>query len=318
VANFSASPLSGTAPLTVQFTDTSTWSPTSWSWSFGDGGTSSLQNPSHEYTAAGTYDVNLTATNAVGSNTMVKAGYMTVTAPQTTFYVYAEGSGLYPPGYDRLPQGNTTPREIYDFLNGKSGAASVNPNIHWIGRGLYLDTDSSESHWNNSEQASSYADNAEFSVFVGHGWNNRIIFGTPNTDTDLYREYMKFGGNRAKWVTFFSCDVLNQSTNTNWKSVFNGVHIVNGFDTDGLLYEGQGTTYVEMLTGDGGGYDRMKIRDAWKYMLQETINKPYVSGAYMWADPCEDDYLPGFGDYCSVATKEVSGIHYGNFTCLMS
>ena len=51
VANFNASPTSGNAPLPIQFTDNSTGSPTSWSWTFGDGGTSTAQNPSHTYTS---------------------------------------------------------------------------------------------------------------------------------------------------------------------------------------------------------------------------------------------------------------------------
>ena len=56
VAGFSASPTSGQVPLAVQFTDTSAGSPTSWSWDFGDGSAASTQqNPSHTYTAAGTY-----------------------------------------------------------------------------------------------------------------------------------------------------------------------------------------------------------------------------------------------------------------------
>src|SRR4029079_19589369 len=62
-AAFTASPTSGTAPLSVQFTDTSTGSPTSWAWDFGDGGTSTQQSPSHTFTAAGNYTVQLTATN---------------------------------------------------------------------------------------------------------------------------------------------------------------------------------------------------------------------------------------------------------------
>jgi len=78
VAAFSGTPTSGTAPLTVQFTDSSTGSPTSWSWSFGDGGTSTLQNPSYTYTTNGTYAVTLTATNAAGSNADTQAGYITV------------------------------------------------------------------------------------------------------------------------------------------------------------------------------------------------------------------------------------------------
>ena len=52
----------------VDFTDQSTNTPTSWAWTFGDGGTSTSQNPSHVYTANNTYNVCLTATNGAGGN----------------------------------------------------------------------------------------------------------------------------------------------------------------------------------------------------------------------------------------------------------
>jgi hypothetical protein len=55
VAQFVATPTTGVAPLAVVFADQSTNSPTSWSWTFGDGGTSALQRPSHTYAAVGTY-----------------------------------------------------------------------------------------------------------------------------------------------------------------------------------------------------------------------------------------------------------------------
>lgn len=53
------------------FTDTSTNTPTSWDWTFGDGGTSTLQNPTHTYANPGYYTVTLTATNAGGSSSPV-------------------------------------------------------------------------------------------------------------------------------------------------------------------------------------------------------------------------------------------------------
>ncbi len=65
-AHFTATRTAGYYPLTVGFADTSTGMPTSWSWTFGDGGISTLQDPSHTYTAAGTYTVNLTVRNATG------------------------------------------------------------------------------------------------------------------------------------------------------------------------------------------------------------------------------------------------------------
>jgi PKD repeat protein len=82
-AGFSATPLSGCPPLTVQFTDAST-SPVgailTCSWDFDNNGTpdSTAQNPSYQYTNAGTYTVSLTVTNTCGSDTETKTGYITV------------------------------------------------------------------------------------------------------------------------------------------------------------------------------------------------------------------------------------------------
>ena len=81
VANFSATPTSGAAPLEVSFTDTSTSGPNVWAWTFGDGGTSSERHPTYTYGAAGTYTVSLTSTNADGSDTESRTGYITVAEP---------------------------------------------------------------------------------------------------------------------------------------------------------------------------------------------------------------------------------------------
>ncbi|MDD1724639.1 MAG: PKD domain-containing protein [Methanospirillum sp.] len=76
--DFVATPTEGTVPLTVQFTDTSTGTPTQWSWDFGDGTSDALSNPTHTYETAGTYDVALTASDEDDSLTTTKYGYITV------------------------------------------------------------------------------------------------------------------------------------------------------------------------------------------------------------------------------------------------
>ena len=78
VAGFTSS----TNDLTASFTDTSTNAPTSWLWDFDDSGSSTAQNPSHTYASAGTYTVQLTATNTGGSN--IFSADVTVTAPDTS------------------------------------------------------------------------------------------------------------------------------------------------------------------------------------------------------------------------------------------
>ncbi|MFZ1307110.1 MAG: PKD domain-containing protein, partial [Ferruginibacter sp.] len=80
VVNFSATPLSGCVPLTVQFTDLSTATGsaiTSWLWDFGDGTTGIVRNPSHTYTSAGNYNVTLRVTTVSGcSKTLTKNNYI--------------------------------------------------------------------------------------------------------------------------------------------------------------------------------------------------------------------------------------------------
>ncbi len=79
-AEFSASPRSGDAPLTVQFTDQSTGDITSWAWDFDDDGTvdSTEQNPSHTYTTLGIYTVELSVTGPGGTSTGSMSDYITV------------------------------------------------------------------------------------------------------------------------------------------------------------------------------------------------------------------------------------------------
>jgi len=80
-ANFTAMPTSGKIPLTVIFNDTSETIPNEWLWDFGDGTNSTQQNPAHAYTSAGTYNVSLKAWNDLGSDTMEKPAYITVSNP---------------------------------------------------------------------------------------------------------------------------------------------------------------------------------------------------------------------------------------------
>jgi len=77
-AAFAGTPLSGTAPLSVDFTDASTGGATSWSWDFGDGGSSTLASPTHVYAAAGSYTVGLTVSGPCGTHAETKTDYVTV------------------------------------------------------------------------------------------------------------------------------------------------------------------------------------------------------------------------------------------------
>jgi hypothetical protein len=76
--DFIATPTQGVAPLVVVFYDQTLGNPTSWYWNFGDGSTSTQQNPAHQYDSTGIYDVTLTCTSIDGVKSVTKFGYIDV------------------------------------------------------------------------------------------------------------------------------------------------------------------------------------------------------------------------------------------------
>jgi PKD repeat protein len=143
LAGFTGTPTSGVAPLTVAFTDASTRSPTSWAWTFGDGGTSTAQNPSHTYNKAGTYTVTQTVTNAGGTNTMTLAGYITVSpapvAPVAAF-TGTPGSGTAP-HYVTFTDDSTSSPTSWAWTFGDGGTSTTkNPSHTYRTAGSYTVT----------------------------------------------------------------------------------------------------------------------------------------------------------------------------------
>lgn len=143
VANFSRTPTSGTAPLTVQFTDLTTGSPNTWSWNFGDGATSVTQSPSHIYTTAGTYNVTLIATNSRGSSTYTMSSCVTVTLlvviPVANFSA-TPLSGNFPLAVQFTDLSTNTPTSwLWNFGDGVT-STSRNPSHTYASAGSYTVT----------------------------------------------------------------------------------------------------------------------------------------------------------------------------------
>jgi M6 family metalloprotease-like protein len=114
IANFTANATAGNAPLDVLFTDTSTGDGiTGRAWDFNNDGIpdSTEQNPVHTYTAAGTFTVNLTVTNAGGTDSEVKTGYITVNAAPVVLTIPGQTNPPTDPNSDGL----------YEDLNGNAG-----------------------------------------------------------------------------------------------------------------------------------------------------------------------------------------------------
>jgi len=121
-AQFVGSPLTGSKPLTVTFTDQSTTTNgtiNAWQWSFGDGATGTLQHPSHVYPGLGNYTVVLTASTGTYSDSETKVGYLSVVPPTTTLISYAY-DGLY-----RLTSATSSSGESFKYQYDAVGNRTV-------------------------------------------------------------------------------------------------------------------------------------------------------------------------------------------------
>lgn len=136
VASFTGSATSGIAPLAVNFTDTSTGGPLSWSWSFGDGTGSSSQNPSKNYAAAGNYGVTLTAGNVAGSNTSSAQVVRVYSTPVAGFSKSAS-SGTAPLAVNFTDTSSGNPATWSWSFGDGTGSSSQNPSKTYVSAGNY-------------------------------------------------------------------------------------------------------------------------------------------------------------------------------------
>jgi PKD repeat protein len=138
VAAFTANQTSGNAPLAVHFTDLSTGTPFEWGWSFGDAGTSALQNPVHVYTAPGTYTVSLTIRGISGTDSETKMKYITVivSPPAANFTANrTEGTTALPVAFTDLSTGFP---DTWTWNFGDGGTSTARNPVHtYTGAGIF-------------------------------------------------------------------------------------------------------------------------------------------------------------------------------------
>lgn len=135
IANFSANKVSGCSPLSVQFQDASTGFPTSFQWTFGNGNTSTLQNPSAIYIIPGVYNVSLTVSNLQGTNTLTKSAFITVFTSPTAHFSNDKNGGCVPLVVQftdsTSPGSGVITKWLWDFGDGNV-SIQKNPNHTYI------------------------------------------------------------------------------------------------------------------------------------------------------------------------------------------
>lgn len=130
----------GCFPLTVDFKDTSSGSPNSWLWDFGNNKTSTLQNPSTVYTEPGVYDVSLTVSNGGSPSTRIRAGFVVVHDYPAVDFSFDITSGCSPLTVKFKDQTSTKSGAIANWfwVFGDGGtSSSANPNYTFATPGSY-------------------------------------------------------------------------------------------------------------------------------------------------------------------------------------
>ena len=306
VVEFSGSPTSGLAPLDVIFTDSSTNSPESWTWDFGDGATSTEQNPTHQYTDPGTYTVRHSATNAGGTGSNTKTDYITITGP---WYVYAEvgddGTEVY-----NMAKGFWD--EIITTSNWNAWKNAQGSELGIIGP-----DDAREGHWRSTDKggnANNWIERSDFAYFSGHGSPRLINFKITDENSNLETanaENVSMGAGRLKWAVLDTCLSLDQGDESSvetswmkWKSSFDGLRMLLGWHTTTFPTSRpntRGQVFAQLMKGTYNSNSPLTLIEAWDKAGEYTMASYYPSSdtytAEIYDSSCSGDKLPGYGGY---------------------
>lgn len=279
--SFNATPTSGSTPLTVQFNDTSVGDPYAWNWSFGDGSLSTVQNPSHVYTNAGTFTVNLSITAPDGSASLVKSGYITVSGVAEHSGIAIGGNIYSLPGYSALSAVQMTLVNVtnpawtstiytnntgYYSFNNLSDSTSMLYVVSAVKSG-YLDTATDQFSLTSGQVAAKYADKSFGMEVIGSSSANQGVGGkyAPN----LVRFTVKYwNGTPIKGVNVTAQGFESTAGNGTFASAATILGTLFGFDFVTTPIQSQ---LMSGTTGDDGAIAFWMIENV-NYHITFTLN----------------------------------------------
>lgn len=242
-AAFFATPLSGTAPLTVYFSDESSGPGiSSWAWDLqNDGNTdSTLQNPSFTYTNPGTYSVRLTVTNGGGGDVEVKNNYITVATPPPVAQFSAN------------PVAGPAPLSV-QFTDQSTGIGSLSNAWDFTNDGIIDST--------LKNPAYTYQNPGTYTVSLN-------VTNAGGTDTEVKQQYITvnipppvaaFTASPVTGYVPLKVQFTDQSTGTGITSwawdLYNDGSIDSGAQNPYFIFESAGTFSIRLTVTNAGGSD---------------------------------------------------------------
>lgn len=182
-ARFSASNTTIGPGATVAFSDHSTGTPTTWLWDFGDGNTSTEQNPTNTYINAGSYTVTLTVSNSDGTKTTTKADYITVTTenlPPLALFTVNTTSGKTNETIQFTDESMYKPTAWRWFFGDGSTSNEQNPKHVYTNPGVYTVTlNTTNENGSNAETKIDY-----ITIVVGDAPNVNFEVDQQNVNED--------------------------------------------------------------------------------------------------------------------------------------
>jgi len=238
VTNFSGTPLTGEIPLTVTFTDLSTNEPDSWLWDFGDGETSTSQNPTHEYTTVDSFTVTLTTENAGGEDDEIKTDYVTTSMTTPTGLTVdnilttsmklnwnaVAGADHYEVYLDDVLVDDTVTDEFYTFTGLTEsteytlGVKAVDVSDNASTMATITQTTATPDEANVSNKTSDYEISADDSgtIFTNEGAGGEINLTLPTCAAGLYYTFVVKNSHKLDVLLGDSDKIINVGTGTEY------------------------------------------------------------------------------------------------------
>lgn len=216
------------------FTTDSTLTGITYAWNFGDGGTSALPNPCHNYTVGGTYTIQLVMSNALGcSDTATAVNVVNVTRPHAALVADTTASTCPPLQVSFTNQSvGTDAQSTYFWMFGDGQVSTVANPVHIYNVGGYFDVTLVVTNANGCK------DTLKMPAYIHIGGPAPLFVAPPSSGCAPYN------------ICFDASASTNTATYT-WN--FGDGNVQNGADTICYTYMRTGTFYPELILNDGAG-----------------------------------------------------------------